>query len=396
MPEPARPTIDSVALELRDALAVVLADQLRRSRSARDFARLTGLDKSIGWKLWRMSTAPSAVALLRVFPRSRGVRVMLDAVRRHAQPPRRAEEVERLAMELARLRASAEHEAVALGHEPIRQAASKASIIARLARGFDEATEVAGCSLELRIGAFILVPHDDAKAGVAACTLVDGPRCYRSGVRATVYVPLTSWSGRSPAPRPGGEATCVDEIPGFMPDLSTAGIDASQFAAFRRNESSVIHEWAFLPRPGVPESLSFLEVSPRAGDIWAAEPHDFGSLSMGITAPMRRAVLDIWVHQSMPTPDFTVSLRKVKAVMPHPGAPSSLLPSPFPDGVLLECRSSGLGPAMKEVSTRYGALLERGAAALGSELGALRHYRVSVRHPPLGSFVVVDWPLPTR
>lgn len=80
MTAPTPSKMDTIALALRDALATALADDLQRGKSSRDFARRTGLDKSIGWKLWRMTTAPSAVALLKVFPKTRGVRVILDAV----------------------------------------------------------------------------------------------------------------------------------------------------------------------------------------------------------------------------------------------------------------------------------------------------------------------------
>lgn len=396
MAAPTPSTVDSVALALRDALAAALAEHLQRSKGARDFARRAGLDKSIGWKLWRMTTAPSAVALLRVLPKARGVRVILEAVRAKTQSRVLADDVERLAAELLALRSAAER-STAFTEPAAAPRQPRSVVVARLEQGFAEAVETAGFSLELRLGAFLLAP--DAlrdRVDLAACTLVDGPRCYRPDTRATVYAPITAWQGKSGVPRPSGSPTSLESVPGFLPDLSTPGIDAAQFAAFRRTEESVIPHWSFLPRPGVPETLAFLEMSRSIGSIWAAEPRDFGSLSLGITAPMQRAVLDIWVHRSMPTPDFTVSFRQVNAVIPHPGAPSRLLPSPFPDGVLLECSKPGLGPSMREANSRYRALLDRAVAALGAKLADFRHFRASVRHPAYGAFLVVDWPLPIR
>lgn len=397
MTAPTSSKMDTIALALRDALATALADDLQRSKSSRDFARRTGLDKSIGWKLWRMTTAPSAVALLKVFPKTRGVRVILDAVQEKSRTRALADEVARLANELLALRTAADREGRTVEQKVVAPALPRTNIIAQLEQGFDEAVKTQGFSLELRVGAFLLAP-DAARERVdlAACTLIDGPRCYRAETRAAVYAPITRWEGKFAVERPSGSPSDLNGVPGFVPELSSPAIDASQFTAFCRGEKSIIDEWSFLPRPGVPEVLAFLEVSRSGGSIWAAQAHDFGSLAMAITAPMRRAVFDIWVHRAMPTPDFTVSFRQVQAVIPHPGAPSRVLPSPFADGVLLECRKHGLGPSMGEVSTRYRALLARGAAAIGADLADFRLFRVSVRHPAYANFIVVDWPLAHR
>jgi hypothetical protein len=130
--------------------------------------------------------------------------------------------------------------------------------------------------------------------------------------------------------------------------------------------------------------------------MWAAAEHDFAALSMAITAPTRRAVLDIWVHRSMQVPDVTVSCREVQALLPHPGAPSRMLPSPFPDGVLLESRKPGFGPGFADANACYRALLDRGAATLDTRVGEFRLLRASVPHPAHGACIVADWPLPMR
>ncbi|MBU6209007.1 MAG: hypothetical protein KGR22_03770, partial [Planctomycetes bacterium] len=106
---------DELALALRDSLATTLEQHLERGRSSRDFARRLGLDKSLGWKLWRMSTAPSAAALLRVLPKSRGMQTMLDAVRVHSSSQALADQVARLARALVAARASAEKRAAESG-----------------------------------------------------------------------------------------------------------------------------------------------------------------------------------------------------------------------------------------------------------------------------------------
>ena len=388
---------DPVALALRDALAAALAEQLQRSKSARDFARRLGLDKSIGWKLWRIATAPSAVAVLRVLPKARGMAVMIDAVRAKARPRSLADEAARVAGELVALRDAAERQQWANGKAASQPRVPRAVVVAQLEAGFAAAMASEGFSVESRIGAFLLSPDASGeKVDVAACTLVDGPRCYRPDVRATVYAQSSSWQAKSAELQPGSPVAGLGQVRGLLPELSTPGIEPSQFAPSARKRDQGLGEWTFMPRPGVPETLAFLEVSPGVGNIWAAEAHDFGSLFMAITAPMRRAVLDIWVHRSMPTPDFTVSFRYVPAAVPRPGVASRLLPSPFPDGVLLECRTAGLGPGMREATARYRTLLERGASAIGASLRDFRHFRVSVKHPPFGNFVVVDWPLPRR
>lgn len=397
MSDPTPRGLDTSALALRDALAAALAEHLQRSKSARDFARRLGLDKSIGWKLWRITTAPSAVAVLRVFPKSRGVAVMLEAVRTKARSRSLADEAARLALELLSLRSAAERESWRAGKPATEPRAPRAAVVAQLEAGFAAAVESAGFSVETRIGAFLLSPDASGdRVDVAACTLVDGPRCYRADVRAVVYAQSTTWQAKSTGLLPSSPASGLGDLPGLLPELSTPGIDASQFAPSVRKRDQPFREWSFVPRPGVPETLAFLEVSRGLGNIWAAEAHDFGSLFMAITAPMRRAVLDIWVHRAMPTPDFTVSFRYVEAAVPRPGAASRRLPSPFPDGVLLECRAAGLGSGMGQASARYRALLERGASAIGGSLRDFRHFRVSVKHPPFGNFMVVDWPLPMR
>ena len=397
MTAPPSASMESTALALRDALAAALVDHLERSKSARDFARRIGLDKSIGWKLWRISTAPSAVAVLRVLPKRRGVAVMLEAVRARARTGALADEAARLAHELLSLQAAAERESWSSGKPAAEPRVPRAAVVAQLEAGFASAVESEGFSVEARIGAFLLSPDASGeRVDVAACTIVDGPRCYRSGVRAVVYAQSTTWKATSADLLSSSSAAVLGDVRGFLPELSTPGIEASQFAPFQRTRDPGFGEWSFVSRPGVPETLAFLEVSRGLGNIWAAKAHDYGSLFMAINAPIRCAVLDIWVHRSMPTPDFAVSFRYVQAPVPRVGVASRRLPSPFPDGVLLECRTAGLGRGMGEASARYRALLERGASAIGASLGDFRQFRVSVKHPPFGNFVVVDWPLPNR
>ena len=399
MTEPTPSRENELAIALRDALAAALAVHLSRNQGARDFARRVGLDKSLGWKVWRMSTAPSAAAFLRVFPKSRGVRTLVETAEAKASPRALAEPVARLAQELLKVRADAARASSAADAVQSAPRLPRVEVLTQLAKQFDVDSESLGFSIELRAGALMLVP--DAASGrvsLAACTLIAGPRCYRAGVRAPVYMPLAAWeaggSVRPDAASPAG----LSEVPAFMPQLSTPGIAAEQFACFRRGggNSDGPYEWCFLPRPGVPEVLAFLETMRGAGNMWAAAEHDFAFFSMAITAPMRRAVLDIWVHRSMPMPDVTVSCRTVQALLPHPEAASRTLPSPFPDGVLLECRKPGFGPGLAEVDARYRALLERGAAELGTKVGEFRLLRASVPHPAHGACIVADWPLPKR
>jgi len=341
-PTPSRE--DELAIALRDALAAAFAVHLSRSQGSRDFARRVGLDKSLGWIVWRMSTAPSADAFLRVFPKARGVRGLVETARAKASPRALAEPVARLAHTLLDVRAAAAGERV----------------------------------------------------GVAACALVAGPRCYRAAARAAVYMPLASWEGGSSVRPHAASPADLPEVPGFVAELSTPGIDRRQFESFCRGPGDGPREWSFLPRPGVPETLAFLETIRGAGSMWAAAEHDFAALSMAITAPTRRAVLDIWVHRSMQVPDVTVSCREVQALLPHPGAPERMLPSPFPDGVLLESRKPGFGPGFADANACYRALLDRGAATLDTRVGEFRLLRASVPHPAHGACIVADWPLPMR
>ena len=399
MTQPTPSRENELAIALRDALAAAFAVHLSRSQGSRDFARRMGLDKSLGWKVWRMSTAPSAAAFLRVFPKARGVRALVETAVANSSPRSLAEPVARLAQELLQVRAAAAGASSVADAVKVAPRLPRVEVVAQLARQFELDAETLGFSIELRVGAFMLVP--DAASGrvsLAACTLLAGPRCFRAGVRAAVYMPLAAWeAGGSIRPHAASPAG-LSEVPGFVPQLSTPGITAEQFESFRRGggNGDGPREWCFLPRPGVPEVLAFLETMRGAGNMWAAAEHDFAFLSMAITAPMRRAVLDIWVHRSMPMPDVTVSCRTVQALLPHPGAPSRMLPSPFPDGVLLECRKPGFGPGLAEANARYRALLERGAAELGTEVGEFRLLRASVPHPAHGACIVADWPLPKR
>jgi hypothetical protein len=399
VPEPTPSRENELAIALRDALAAAFAVHLSRNQGARDFARRVGLDKSLGWKVWRMSTAPSAAAFLRVFPKARGVRTLVETAEAKASPRALAEPVARLAQELLNVRADAARASAAADAVQTAPRLPRVEVLAQLARQFDVDSESLGFSIELRVGALMLVP--DAASGrvsLAACTLIAGPRCYGAGVRAPVYMPLAAWeAGGSVRPHAASPAG-LSEVPGFVPQLSTPGIAAEQFECFRRGggNGDGPYEWCFLPRPGVPEVLAFLETMRGAGNMWAAAEHDFAFFSMAITSPMRRAVLDIWVHRSMQMPDVTVSCRTVQALLPHPGASSRMLPSPFPDGVLLECRKPGFGPGLSEADGHYRALLERGAAELGTKVGEFRLLRASVPHPAHGACIVADWPLPKR
>ena len=396
---------EELAVALRDSLATTLEKHIERGRSSRDFARRLGLDKSLGWKLWRMSTAPSAAALLRVLPKSRGMQAMLDAVRAHSPSRALADQVSEIATALLAARASAEKKAAetVLGglatsgpSQPPAQV-PRASVVARLARRFDEDSNQVGTSLELRIGAFLLAPDEKLeRVHISACTMIVGPRCYRPNLRAIVYSPIARWEGDSEIDVCASDVIAIPKVPGFVPDLSTAGIHAEQFDVIEIDRGQPLRSCTFLPRPGVPETLAFLEVVRSAGDVWAKARHAFGSLSMRIAAPTRRALLDIWVHRSLPTPDFTVSCREVQSVIPHPAAASAPLPSPLPDGVLLGSKSSSLGHTMREDNERYQTLLGRGAAEIGTELRDFRLFRASVKHPILGASIVADWPLAER
>ena len=289
MTQPTPSREHELAIALRDALAAAFAVHLSRSQGARDFARRMGLDKSLGWKVWRMSTAPSAAAFLRVFPKARGVRALVETAVANSSPRSLAEPVARLAQELLKVRAAAAGTSSAADAVKVAPRMPRVEVVAQLARQFELDAETLGFSIELRVGAFMLVP--DAASGrvsLAACTLLAGPRCYRVGVRAAVYMPLAAWeAGGSIRPHAASPAG-LSEVPGFVPQLSTPGITAEQFETFRRGggNGDGPYEWCFLPRPGVPEVLAFLETMRGAGSMWAATEHDFAFFSMAITAPI--------------------------------------------------------------------------------------------------------------
>lgn len=400
---------EALAVALRDALREALAQQLAKTGSIRQFAERMGCDKSLGWKLWRMATAPTGRAVLQVFPKARGVSKLLAAVKAKSGSPALVEAAAKAARDLldCRVHAVAQFQLPAAERDGYLTP-STAQLIpqARLTRAaqrkafehqFALDSQALERSVELRIGAFLLRPDGSGhRADLAACALVCGPRTNRSDASVIVHTPICSWEGDGGTTTSGESSAGRGFAPGFQADLSTPGIHQGQFSCDKPTDKVKVYEWRFQPRPGTPEVLAFLELVRGAGSIWSAEPHDFAALSMAIMVPTRRAILDIWVHRAYPTPDMTASSRRTEAIIPNPAVPSTLRPSPLPDGVLLECRKPGLGTEHAQHESAYRALVAKGAAALGSSMSEYRLFRLDARFPEYRSFQMVDWPLPGR
>ncbi len=396
------PSKEEWATQLRDALAAALASTLARARSARDFARRLGLDKSIGWKVWRMATAPNGRAVLRVIPKQRGVKRIAEALRRKGIPAVQVDEIVRLAHgalvaeEHERRAAADEMVDSANGRQTIPRLSSRAQV-ARREEEFGIATRTLGYSVEMRVGAFLLAPDRTGdRVSLAAATLVVGPRAARPGSAVRVYMPIAGWEGEKQPQLCGDEGELVSGVPGLVKSLCTEGLDESQFSRVDQPPEDLLPWLAVLPRPGTPETLAFLEVARGVGAIHAAEPHDFGSLSLVTGVPTRRVIFDVFFHRSLPVPHLTASYRTTKGVLPSPMAGTIRLASPFPDGAVLDCKRPGLGAGFADADARYRRLLAYATGALDRPLGEFQRYRVSLQFPAYMGHIVIDWPLPIK
>jgi hypothetical protein len=127
------------------------------------------------------------------------------------------------------------------------------------------------------------------------------------------------------------------------------------------------------------------EAIPVFGKVWT-QVHERPHVKDQRRATHEEAITDddardiVRVHDSMRSPDAIASRSMVRA--------SRCIRWEQLDGVLLE------RPQQQRVPDR--ALLERGAAELGTQVGEFRLLRASVPHPAYGACIVADWPLPTR
>lgn len=395
-----QPSIEHYASALRDALARALAEPLSRNRTVRAFSARVALDKSLGWKLWRMATAPTPDALLRVLPKSRGMRKIFAALRQQKIQLRMIESVEAAASQLLRALEEAERVGAALprteGAVTSPRHIPRAELRKRYRRQHEEDAAAVGQSIELSVGAFFLTPDaTNERVDIAACALVDGPRCSHGGLPVVVYASLAAWEGEKHIVAHEEGRRAPASIPGFLPELSSDGIHPSQFSVHAELPGGAT-EWGFLPRPGTPETLAFLERLPSVGAIWAGEKDDSGLVCLSIRPPTRRAILEVFFHRALPAPALTVSFRKASFVYPAPPSRLEQLPNPFPDGMLLECKKPPLGLGSAQQAARYGRLLSTVVEAVGASMKDFRQYRISIETPPRKSFLIVDWPLPQR
>lgn len=255
---------------------------------------------------------------------------------------------------------------------------------------------VLGVQARTRLMCCLLAPNrdDPASLDIAMMSGYSGFRRLRADMRWPLFKERT-WSdqgdpiARSPWTPVGEHPT----LPGFTFQHDEQLSEPPAVEAVRTSEGM---DFELLPGP-VGKSAAFdvfkAEMLRAAASRYRREPDESGEFGVSITAPVQSLVFDLVVHRDLRT-----------VMLAEPLVFSRSFPEGRPTGgredasrLPIFARTSPLPGSPPAVATPlvpgYSPMLRRAAASLGCNLAEFVGVRLEMSHPPLGSTVILRFPL---
>lgn len=386
-------------MRVQAALHAALEPRLPEDFSARSFARLLKLDKSLGWNVHRMTFATDPATVLSALPGKRGQRTLRDGlVAAGCATPAIDAVDEALGALLATIesRRISSRELKAMAAGGLDSEAQRREMARRQKAAFDANAALRGCAIVERVACYLVAPNADAPETVdlVALSLIGGIVKLRPCGPLPAYVPTRSTAaGSAPSPR-GGPLGDHPACPFLVraassPDLLDSELVQAYATPPRRDEAFLADASEHRKSPLI---LAFGESMRSVGSIRRTPADSTANLIKPILGPTGRLVYDVLLHRSLPSVEPTAScfLHLVPREVQLEFSELARLPVVLEAGWAKSTAIRGNAP----VHEAYQTLLARGAAEVRSEIADFRVFRVTVDHPPAPSALRVRWNLP--
>lgn len=386
------------AMRVQGALHAALEPRLPEDFSARSFARLLKLDKSLGWNVHRMTFATDPATVLSALPGKRGQRTLRDGLVSAGCTPASIEAVDEaldglLATIESRRISSRELKAMAAGG--LDSEAQRREMSRRQKAAYEANAALRGSAIVERVASYIVAPSaETGRVDLVAVSLIGGIVKLRPCGPIPAYIPTQTFEPGAPPSARGGPLGDDPRCPFLVPEASSPDLADSElvqaFATPPRTDSVFLADAN--EQRKTPLILAFGESIRGAGTARRAANDATVNLVKPILGATQRLTFDILYHRGLPAVEpspacfMHIAPREVQLEFSE----LARLPVVLEAGWAKSTAIRGNAP----VHEAYQTLLARGAAEVGSEVADFRVYRVTIDHPPAPSAVRVRWNLP--
>jgi hypothetical protein len=385
--------VSAVQSALRAALEGIASDE----SGARACGRALGLTRSFGWSIWNTAFAPDVPAALRAMPGDKGWKLLAEGLTRRGCPPSRIVALERAVRTLrAELRSRNLHptllRSIASGSLDSEAEARRMRAARRKAR---EAAEVLyGIRASAACSAIVVGPPDgDGVVDTVGIALFEGLLRLRPSAEWPIF------EGQLNSGNPGFRSAQLrpSKVHWAIDHLCTPGTVGT---ALRPSRSSG-HLVAFVDTGDAGERgirAAFAQRALQCGRVtMPAEGSEYPHASMVVTVPTKVATFDVLIHHRVPMhADPVGALYGPPDPWPAPrdGDPSSnrVEAKRLSLESAVEVPKQGAAPAgTAELRAPWDELLSLAADGLQQTRADFRHYRLTVKDPPMHGRILVRW-----
>ena len=392
----ARDRAEASARALAAAVRAALGTLAYESGGARSCGRALRLERTLGWKLWRVAHASDLPSLLRTLPGRRGWDQILLALQRQALAPAATDGVRAAAREMLAIVGELQrHPALfrALGGGGVDRAIERERMVAARRKASRANERVHGLHAGLTAVTALIAPKGRSRNLSLACAATfDRISRSRPGMPWPLYARLATLDTRTGTRKLGTPVDRTSPLEPIVLDLCSGdALDGALKVGER--DGGVFLEIADLHAgPSGDFRVSTAEYVRSTGTP-AKASLDPVHLRLGIYLPTDLVVLGVLTHRSMPlttTPapwlcGTPLSIRSLGGWHEETRLPLEGESEPIAVGEL----GKGIGTA----GPVHLALLRRTAAALGTGLDEFVAHRVRVPFPPLFGSVFMSFEL---
>lgn len=401
MQDPDRPTsfaakhegISTASLRLQAAFRRGILAVLPHEPSGRSLARGLGLDKTLGWRIQRVASAPDAATVLSALPGERGIKLFIAALAAHGADSGIVAEVRREAAALAAAteRAGVSHrEMRAIAAGGLDSAAERRVMARHLKEHHELSVAIRGEVDTLRVGTWLMVPsrRDPSMATLVNLHFVAGLRTVRPLGSRPVFRAARSWRGSSEPQTAGRPRGKCPTIPWLVTAASTPNLGPELLQVQESPHGPIVFADPEL-HPARSLTLGFAETLEEVGPLCRTPSDTTGEVAVSLFTPTRQGMVDVLFHESLPPIEPTASLyfavetRQLRELCRFPGEIEGRF-----------VRSMHLPASCGADGELYERLLAHGARLAGHRLDEFRCFRVQLMHPPAYTRLTVRWLLP--
>jgi hypothetical protein len=385
--------VSAAAIELQRALRAVLDQICPQLNGGRACGRALGLRRQLGWQVYSVAHASDYPEVLRTQPGLIGWTMAIAAMRTRGGTKDMLRHLEACVQSMDALITAGKADpalirSVAAGALDDSQ---RRGAMLRARRAAARATElIHGVSAKALISSFMIGPAGvGGQVDVASVTQFHGVRRSRAGSAWPLYYLLECHDSQRSASGVARGVFPRTKLAPLVRDCSSPSVDDSCLRLRSDGETRVMDLMDRGTDRGTEQSFAFLERIHSAGSIGGGG--DPSRSMFLITVPLTRAVVEVWVHKSIPLLNDPSG-----SMISSPNLNRRVLEPHGVSRLPLEASVAALdGPKLpkplSDHAKNHHELLRRAAKTLGAPLSEFVGYQLVVSSPPWMSMLVLTY-----